>query len=64
MLVSDDLALVRYGHDNAGILIEDDALTSQTAFETRADRAINEIFFFVGNFFQVFIAGFDVDMAG
>lgn len=62
--MSDDAALVGYGDRDIGIWFEHDALASQAAFYARIDGAVNEIFLFVRNFFEVLLAFFHINMAG
>jgi len=64
MFMSDDAALIGDGDGNFCIFVEQYALAGQTAFQTGVDGAVNEVFFFIRNFFQKILAFFDVHMAG
>lgn len=63
MFVSDDSALVRDGHDDFSVLVENDTLASEAAFEFGIDGSVNEIFFLVRDFFQKIVALLDINMA-
>lgn len=64
MLVADNSALIRDGDGDFSLVVEYDALTTQAAFESRIDRAIDKILFLVGDFLQEFIAAFHIQMTG
>ena len=64
MFVSDNSFLIWNSDRNAGIFFQYDALATQPAFQARIDRAVDEIFFFIGDFFQEFFTAFHIDMAG
>lgn len=64
MFVADDLPLIRNSYSDVRILVEDDALATQAAFEPGIDGAIDEILFFFRDFFQELFPFFDVHMTG
>lgn len=59
----DDSTLIGDGHDDFSVLVENDALAGEAAFESRIDRSVNEIFLFVRNLFQKIVALLNVNMA-
>ena len=64
VLMSDDSSLVGYGDGDVGIVVEDNALATKSALKARIDGAVNEVFFFVRNFFQKLVAFFHINMTG
>ena len=64
MFVSDYTALIRDSDCYFGLVVENDALTTQTAFEPRIDGTIDKILFLVGDFLEKFITAFHVKMTG
>jgi len=62
MFMPDDLPLIRYGNRNVGGFIQNNALATQAAFESRTDGAIDKILFLVGYFFQKTLPAFDIDV--
>ena len=63
MFVPDDAALVGNGHDDLGSIVQNDALAAEPALDAGVDRAINEIFLFVRDFFQKLLAALDAKEA-
>ncbi len=63
MLVTNDAALVGNGHHEVGVVIQDDTLTSQAAFQSRIDGAVNEVLLFFGDFFEKFSSFFHINVA-
>jgi hypothetical protein len=47
MFVADDSALVWDGDCNLSLVVQNDTLTAETAFQSRVDGAIDKVFFFV-----------------
>ena len=64
MFVSDDSFLVGDGDRNIGVVVEDNTLTSEAAFEPRVESAVNKVLLFVGYFLQVIASFFHVNVAG
>jgi hypothetical protein len=64
MFVSDDARLVGYLYFDNGVVFEDDTLAAQAGFEPGVDGAVDEIFFFFGNFLQEIFPFFNIDVAG
>ena len=64
MLVTDDPGLIRNGHLDDRILVQDDTLATQAGFQPRIDSSVNEILFLVGDLLEKFLSGLDIDMAG
>ncbi len=64
VFVSNDLLLIGNFDFNHRIFINDDGLAAKAAFDAGVDGPINEVFFFVTNFFQRIFAFVDVDVAG
>lgn len=64
MFMSNDPSLVGDGNGDLGVVVEDDALAAQAAFEPWIDGAVNEVFLFVRYFFQELVAFFHIDVAG
>jgi len=63
MFMSNNTALIGDGDGDFSILVEQHALTSQSAFQSGVDGAVNEVFFFVGNFLQKILAFFNINVA-
>ncbi len=63
MFVSNDSSLVGDGDGNFGGVVEDNALTTKPTFNARVDGAIDKVFFFVGDFLNVLLSLFHVNMA-
>lgn len=64
MLMPDNLTLIGNSYSDFGLVVQDDALASQAAFQPGIDSAVDEIFFLIGNLFQEFFTAFNVHMAG
>ncbi len=64
MLVPNNPFLVGDGDRDNSIFVQNDTLATQSAFKARVDGAIDEIFFFVGDCFQKFIALLHIEVAG
>lgn len=64
VFMPDDLGLIRDFDLDDGIVFQDDTLAAKAGFEAGVDSSVHEVFFLVGNFFQVFITAEDVHMAG
>jgi hypothetical protein len=63
VFVPDDSFLVGDGDGDGSIGVKDDALAGEAAFEAGVDGSVNEIFLFVGDFFDVLLAFFHIDVA-
>ena len=56
MFVSDDIFLIwNFDFDNR-IVVQNNALATQSRFDAWIDCTVNEIFFFVTDFLQIFVA--------
>lgn len=64
MFVPDNSFLVWDSHGDFSGVFEDHTLAAESAFEPRVDGAVNEIFFFVGDFFEKLLPFFYIDMTG
>ena len=64
MFVSDNSPLVRNRHRDLCGFVQDHTLTTQPAFQTRIDGAVDKIFFLVRYFFQKIFSFFHVQVAG
>lgn len=64
MFVADNSALIGNGDGYFSAVIENDALATQAAFKPGIDGAINKVFFLVGNFFQILLALFHINVTG
>jgi hypothetical protein len=62
--VANDTALIGNFDFNVSPFIEDHTLATQSRIEAGIVGPINEVFFFIRNFFQKILAFFDVHMAG
>lgn len=64
MFVPDDPFLIGNRHGDLCIVVEDDALAAQPAFQARIDRAIDEVFFLIRYPFEEFFSFFYIQVAG
>jgi len=64
MFVSDDLPLIGNLYLDHSVLIKDDRLAAQPAFDTGVDRPVDKVFFLVTDFFQCVLPAVHVDVAG
>lgn len=62
--MSNNPRLIGDRYSDFRIFVEDNTLAGQAALQARIDSAIDEIFFLVGDFFEVIVAFFHVNMTG
>lgn len=64
MFVADDLFLIGNFDLDDGVFVDDDGLAAEAAFDTGVDGPVDEVFFFIADFFERVFALVNVDVAG
>ncbi len=64
MFVPDDARLVWNSYHDIRILVEDNALAGQSALDARIDGAVDKVLLLVGDFLQMGLAFFHINMTG
>ena len=64
MFVADNVFLIRNFDVQDGVIVQDDGLATEAAFDAGVDGPVDEIFFLITDFFQRAFAVVHVDVAG